>query len=150
HIIEPIIFHIGEARISVLQIIIIVAATAIMGALLLVVHRTRLGTAMRAPAQNREGAGLLGVNHLTVISAGIGIGQHLVSADSCPTSTARGWAPPCGPRRRTGRWPASWASTSTRSFRRPSSSVRFWPRWLASWSQPTMGWPSTPWASFSA
>src|SRR5690606_14662805 len=35
HVIEPIVFHIGDARISVLQIIIIVAAAAIMGALLL-------------------------------------------------------------------------------------------------------------------
>src|SRR5690606_37523548 len=50
HIIEPIVFHMGGARISVLQIIIVLAAAAIMSALMLIVHRTRLGTAMRATA----------------------------------------------------------------------------------------------------
>src|SRR3546814_7963804 len=42
HIIEPNIFQIGGARISPLQVIIILSATAIMAGLLLVVHRTRL------------------------------------------------------------------------------------------------------------
>src|SRR5690606_23255216 len=54
HIIEARVFSIGDARISTLQIIIIVAAAAIMTGLTLLVHRTRLGTAMRATAQNRE------------------------------------------------------------------------------------------------
>src|SRR3546814_3317710 len=75
HIIEPNIFQIGGARISLLQVIIILSATAIMAGLLLVVHRTRLGTAMRATAQNREVAGLMGVNINTVISAAFQIGR---------------------------------------------------------------------------
>ena len=39
-----------------------------MAALLLLVHRTRLGRAMRATAQNPEVAGLMGVEHQPVIS----------------------------------------------------------------------------------
>lgn len=79
HIIEPVVFQIGGARISILQILIIVAATLIMAGLLLVVHRTRLGTAMRATAQNREVAGLMGVNINTVIAAAFLIGSALAA-----------------------------------------------------------------------
>ena len=79
HIIEPIIFQLGDARISLLQIIIIAGATAIMAGLLFVVHRTRLGTAMRATSQNREVAGLMGVNINTVISSAFLIGSALAA-----------------------------------------------------------------------
>jgi branched-chain amino acid transport system permease protein len=79
HIIEPMVFQVGGARISLLQILIIVSATAIMAGLLMVVHRTRLGRAMRATAQNREVAGLMGVNINTVISAAFLIGSALAA-----------------------------------------------------------------------
>src|SRR3546814_1600813 len=79
HIIEPNIFQIGGARISLLQVIIILSATAIMAGLLLVVHRTRLATAMRATAQNREAAGLLGANINKVISAPFLTGRPLAA-----------------------------------------------------------------------
>src|SRR5690554_6080966 len=79
HVIEPMVFQIAGARISVLQIIIIVGAMAIMVGLLVVVHRTRLGTAMRATAQNREVAGLMGVNINTVISLAFLIGSALAA-----------------------------------------------------------------------
>lgn len=79
HIIQPVVFDLGGARISGLQIIIILAATAIMAGLLVVVHRTRLGTAMRATAQNREVAGLMGVNINTVISMAFLIGSALAA-----------------------------------------------------------------------
>lgn len=79
HIFEPNVFVMAGARISTLQIIIILGAMAIMGALLLLVHRTRLGTAMRATAQNREVAGLMGVNINTVISAAFLIGSALAA-----------------------------------------------------------------------
>src|SRR5690554_4183829 len=90
HIIEPSIYHVGEARISLLQIIIIVSATAIMAGLLLVVHRTRLGTAMRATAQNREVAGLMGVNINTVISAAFLIGSALAAVAGVMVATYYG------------------------------------------------------------
>ena len=79
HIIEPVVFQLGEARISLLQILIIVGAGAIMAGLSVLVHRTRLGTAMRATAQNREVAGLMGVNINTVISAAFVIGSALAA-----------------------------------------------------------------------
>jgi branched-chain amino acid transport system permease protein len=92
HIIQPQIFELGGARISLLQIIIILAATAIMAGLLLVVHRTRLGTAMRATAQNREVAGLMGVNINTVISAAFLIGSALAAVAGVMVTTYYGVA----------------------------------------------------------
>ncbi len=79
HIIEPMVFQLGEARISLLQILIIGGAALIMVGLMALVHRTRLGTAMRATAQNREVAGLMGVNINTVISAAFLIGSALAA-----------------------------------------------------------------------
>ena len=79
HIIEPTVFHIGDARLSLLQIAIMAGAALIMIALLLLVHKTRLGMAMRATAQNREVAGLMGVNINTVISAAFLIGSALAA-----------------------------------------------------------------------
>ncbi|KAA0911439.1 branched-chain amino acid ABC transporter permease [Pusillimonas sp. ANT_WB101] len=92
HIIEPNIFEVGGARISMLQIIIVLSATAIMAGLLLVVHRTRLGTAMRATAQNREVAGLMGVNINTVISAAFLIGSALAAVAGVMVTTYYGVA----------------------------------------------------------
>ncbi|MGE8546838.1 branched-chain amino acid ABC transporter permease [Alcaligenes sp. WGS1538] len=79
HIIEPMVFQLGEARISLLQLLIIGGAALIMVGLMALVHRTRLGTAMRATAQNREVAGLMGVNINTVISAAFLIGSALAA-----------------------------------------------------------------------
>lgn len=92
HIIKPVIFQLGDARISLLQIMIIITATLIMGGLLLVVHRTRLGTAMRATAQNREVAGLMGVNINTVISAAFLIGSGLAAVAGVMVTTYYGVA----------------------------------------------------------
>jgi branched-chain amino acid transport system permease protein len=79
HIIEPTVFQLGDARLSMLQIAIMLGSALIMMALLLLVHKTRLGMAMRATAQNREVAGLMGVNINTVISAAFLIGSALAA-----------------------------------------------------------------------
>lgn len=59
---------IAGAAITDLQIFIVLLAALIMAGLLFLVHRTRLGRAMRATAQNSEIAGLMGVNVNTIIS----------------------------------------------------------------------------------
>jgi branched-chain amino acid transport system permease protein len=89
-ILSPAIIEFGGARISVLQIAIVLIAAAIMAGLLLVVHKTRLGTAMRATAQNREVAGLMGVNINTVISAAFLIGSALAAVAGMMISTYYG------------------------------------------------------------
>ena len=79
HIIEPTVYQLGDARLSLLQMAIMAGSALIMVALLLLVHKTRLGMAMRATAQNREVAGLMGVNINTVISAAFLIGSALAA-----------------------------------------------------------------------
>lgn len=71
--------HFAGATINDLQILIVLLAAAMMAALLYLVHRTRLGRAMRATAQNREVAGLMGVNINTVISITFVIGSALAA-----------------------------------------------------------------------
>jgi branched-chain amino acid transport system permease protein len=89
-VLTPHIFNLGGARLSSLQIAIVVIAAIIMGALLAVVHKTRLGTAMRATAQNREVASLMGVNINTVISAAFLIGSALAAVAGMMVATYYG------------------------------------------------------------
>ena len=67
------------ATVDDLQIFIVLLAAAIMAGLLALVHRTRLGRAMRATSQNPEVAGLMGVNVNTVISLTFVIGSALAA-----------------------------------------------------------------------
>jgi branched-chain amino acid transport system permease protein len=80
-IIELRIYHLGDsdasAAISNIQIAIIVASVAMMGGLLALVYRTRIGIAMRATSQNPQVAGLMGINIDQVISLTFVIGAAL-------------------------------------------------------------------------
>jgi len=69
--------NIFGASITVLQVVIIFLAIAIMIGLLLMVEKTKLGRAMRATSQNPAVAGLMGVNVNTVISMTFVIGAGL-------------------------------------------------------------------------
>lgn len=53
---------IGTTDVSVLQIVIVVTAITLMLALDTFISRTRIGKAMRATSQDREAAGLMGIN----------------------------------------------------------------------------------------
>ena len=63
---EP--YHIGGAIITNVQIAIIATSVVMMAGLALMVYRTRLGTAMRATAQNQQVAGLMGVDINRIIA----------------------------------------------------------------------------------
>jgi branched-chain amino acid transport system permease protein len=65
------------ATISNVQIAIIVLSIVMMGALLALVYRTRIGIAMRATSQNPQVAGLMGVNVNNVISFTFVVGAGL-------------------------------------------------------------------------
>ena len=65
------------ATITNVQVAIIAVCIAMMAALALLVYRTRLGTAMRATAQNPQVAGLMGVDINAVIAATFLIGAAL-------------------------------------------------------------------------
>ena len=70
--------HIAGAVITEVQIIIILAMS-MMGGLLVLVHRTSLGRAMRAVAENPAAAALMGVNSNSVISITFILGSALAA-----------------------------------------------------------------------
>ncbi len=76
----PLVRHsIGGATITELQIFIVLLAAVVMAALLFLVHKTRLGRAMRATSQNPEVAGLMGVDINTIISITFIVGSALAA-----------------------------------------------------------------------
>ncbi len=80
------------AHISLLQISIVVLAFTIMAGLWLLVERTRLGRAMRATAQSKEVAELMGVNVDRVISATFIIGAAIAAIAGVMVSAYYGLA----------------------------------------------------------
>ena len=71
---------IGNATVSYLQLIIMLTSLILMTALHFFITKTRLGTAMRATAQDKKMASLLGINVDSVISATFVIGSGLAAA----------------------------------------------------------------------
>jgi branched-chain amino acid transport system permease protein len=80
-LIEIVPFHLTSsatsATITNVQVAIILTSLAMMAGLLWLVHRTRIGIAMRAVSQNPQVAGLMGVNIDNVISVTFVIGAGL-------------------------------------------------------------------------
>jgi branched-chain amino acid transport system permease protein len=71
--------NIGGAIITEVQIAIVAVAMLVMTGLMLLVHRTRLGRAMRAVAENQTAASLMGVNINKVISTTFMLGSALAA-----------------------------------------------------------------------
>jgi len=72
-------YSVGGAAVTDQQIVIVLLAAALMAGLLVVVHRTRLGLAMRATAENSTVAGLMGVDANRVIVAAFLLGAALAA-----------------------------------------------------------------------
>jgi branched-chain amino acid transport system permease protein len=82
----------GGAIINDIQIIIFVLALAIMAGLMVVVHRTRLGRAMRAVAENQHAAQMMGVDINRVISITFMLGSALAAVAGVMVSANYGLA----------------------------------------------------------
>jgi branched-chain amino acid transport system permease protein len=82
----------GGAIINDIQIIIFLLALAIMAGLMVVVHRTRLGRAMRAVAENQHAAQLMGVDINRVISVTFMLGSALAAIAGVMVSANYGLA----------------------------------------------------------
>ena len=85
-------YSVAGAAVTDLQILIVLLAGALMAGLLLVVHRTRLGLAMRATAENAQVAGLMGVDANRVIVAAFLLGAVLAAVAGLMVSAYYGIA----------------------------------------------------------
>ena len=72
-------YYIGGATITNVQVAIMGMSVVMMAGLALLVYRTRLGTAMRATAQNAQVAGLMGIDINRMIAATFVIGAALAA-----------------------------------------------------------------------
>jgi branched-chain amino acid transport system permease protein len=73
-------FHIGAIDIAAKQVLVIVLAVVMMVVLQLFIFNTKLGKAMRATAQDRDAAQLMGININTTIALTFLIGSALAGA----------------------------------------------------------------------
>jgi branched-chain amino acid transport system permease protein len=69
----------GTVDVSWLQVLIFVSSIVLMGALYTIVHRTKVGMAMRALAINQDAARLMGINVSRVIALTFFMGSVLAS-----------------------------------------------------------------------
>ena len=73
-------FKFGGVVLSSLDLVVLLVTVALLVALQFTVHRTRIGTAMRAVSFNAPAAQLMGVNLNVVISFTFGLGSALAAA----------------------------------------------------------------------
>ena len=73
-------FNFGDLVISSNQVVVIVVTALLMVGLQFIVHRTKIGTAMRAVSLNPKAAQLVGINNDVVISFTFGLGSALAAA----------------------------------------------------------------------
>ena len=74
------VFHLGNIVISLQQIYIIVIAVVLMLVLQFIVHKTKVGKAMRAVSIDKDAAQLMGINVDRTISYTFAIGSSLAGA----------------------------------------------------------------------
>ena len=85
-------YTMAGAVVTNVQVAIVALCVSIMAGLAFLVYRTRLGTAMRATAQNRQVAGLMGVDVNRVIAATFVIGAALAAVAGVMVGTYYGVA----------------------------------------------------------
>jgi branched-chain amino acid transport system permease protein len=71
--------NIGPVTVTLNEIVILIASIALMAGLLWLVHRTKIGTAMRATAENQKVAGLMGIDINKIIAFTFAIGSGLAA-----------------------------------------------------------------------
>ena len=74
------VFTIDQVPVTVIMVIVVLTAIALMAALVLIVYRTKLGKAMRATSFDREAASMMGIDTDRVISMTFFIGSVLAGA----------------------------------------------------------------------
>ena len=91
-ILENRVYHVAGATVTTVQLAVWIVASLMMGALTLMIYRTRLGIAMRATSQNPQVAGLMGIDIDRVIAATFVIGAALAAIAGVMVGTYYGIA----------------------------------------------------------
>jgi len=91
-IISLVSFSVGGAIITGVQVAIILTSVLVMGALTLMVYRTKLGIAMRATSQHPQVAGLMGIDIDRVIAFTFVVGAGLAAVAGVMVGTYYGIA----------------------------------------------------------
>ena len=73
-------YHLGNVVINLQQVVILCTTIALMVLLQFIVHKTKIGKAMRAVSADRDAAELMGINVNRTISATFAIGSALAGA----------------------------------------------------------------------
>lgn len=73
-------YNLGAIEVSSLQVMILVTAAVLMLGLQILVHRTKIGKAMRACSQDLDAARLMGINVDRIISFTFALGSALAGA----------------------------------------------------------------------
>ncbi|GAB2899582.1 branched-chain amino acid ABC transporter permease [Paralcaligenes sp. KSB-10] len=84
-------------RISVARLVMLVAAIVLLGLLSLFLNRTKAGKAMRATAENREAARIVGIDVTRIYCAAFGVGTAAAVAAGALFSVTQGFYPFSGP-----------------------------------------------------
>jgi branched-chain amino acid transport system permease protein len=71
------VIHVGTVSFRLIDVVIMLSAVFLMGVLLLLVHKTKLGMAMRATAENLDVARLMGIKINRTILAAFAVGSAL-------------------------------------------------------------------------
>jgi branched-chain amino acid transport system permease protein len=71
------VIHVGAVSFRLIDVVIMLSAVFLMGVLLLLVHKTKLGMAMRATAENLDVARLMGIKINRTILAAFAVGSAL-------------------------------------------------------------------------
>jgi branched-chain amino acid transport system permease protein len=71
------VIHVGAVSFRLIDVVIMLSAVFLMGVLLLLVHKTKLGMAMRATAENLDVARLMGIKINRTIRAAFAVGSAL-------------------------------------------------------------------------
>jgi branched-chain amino acid transport system permease protein len=87
-------YTVGGARISLTEIVTLVVAVGLMVGLQAYIKWGKLGKAMRAVAQDRQAAALMGVNVNQVIAFVFAVGSAMGAAGGLLTGTYYGYAQP--------------------------------------------------------
>lgn len=84
-------------RVSVAKVVMLVAAIVLLGLLSLFLNRTKAGKAMRATAENREAARIVGIDVTRIYCAAFGVGTAAAVAAGALFSVTQGFYPFSGP-----------------------------------------------------